>query len=252
MYWTFGSPGGGIRRANLDGTNVETIYVTDTGDVNPWRIAVDAPGGKMYWAEPRALKIRRANLDGTVVEDVVTTQEPLAPWAIALDLRSRKIYWTLVDFLGGEAPGKIQRASVDGANVEDLVTLGPDQQPADIAVDPHGAKMYWIQYSLQPRQIRRADLDGSDVEDFITTDAGGIALDLPAPIPALSECGVLTVFVSLLTLGSLLIRRNRVVRAHGKTALLMVTLGVLEFAGGERVWTTFRGHRHAGCRLRPV
>ena len=52
IYWTdIGMPGDrttSIRRANLDGTNVETLV---TGLGRPASIALDVVGGKMYWTD---------------------------------------------------------------------------------------------------------------------------------------------------------------------------------------------------------
>jgi len=86
-----------------------------------------------------------------------------------------------------------------------------------IAIDSHGSRIYWAKYSIQSQsnQIRRVDLDGSNIEDLIATTLGGTALDLPPPIPALSEWGVVVLLLSLLTLGLILIRRARVVSGYG-------------------------------------
>lgn len=71
-----------IRRANLDGTSLETLV--PPGAARPGAIAIDPRGRKMYWTvlQPSSL-IRRANLDGTGVEDIVT-QGLDAPNGIAL------------------------------------------------------------------------------------------------------------------------------------------------------------------------
>ena len=68
IYWTdFQSAafGGGIRRANLDGTGMEILV--DEGALG---IALDLKAGKMYWTNH--MEIRRANLDGTGQQTLVT------------------------------------------------------------------------------------------------------------------------------------------------------------------------------------
>ena len=83
MYWTEStttSSSDSIQRADLDGSNVETLV---TGLRYPRGIALDVTAGKMYWTDPGTGKIQRANLDGTGVEDVVTTGLH-TPWSIAL------------------------------------------------------------------------------------------------------------------------------------------------------------------------
>ena len=60
IYWT--SPfEDRIRRANLDGSNVEALL---TGLASPVDLALDVAGGQIYWTDPIEGSIRRANLDG--------------------------------------------------------------------------------------------------------------------------------------------------------------------------------------------
>jgi len=207
VYWTYGSPGGGVRRADLDGTNIETVYVTSNG-VDPHAIALDQRAGKMYWTEPFAQIIRRANLDGTKVQTLLSTEYPLLPWAIALDVARGRMYWTV-----GEAnesvPGRIQRSNLDGTNVEDLLSLGQDVA-IDMDIDAQGGKIYWV----ETHKIRRANLDASRVEDIVTPTGvespSGIALDVPASIPALSVWGAEAMILVLLVAGWAVIRHRSV------------------------------------------
>ena len=53
---------GKIQRANLDGTGVEDLVAS--GLVTPQGLALDVPGGKMYWVDSGAGFIQRANLSG--------------------------------------------------------------------------------------------------------------------------------------------------------------------------------------------
>ena len=165
-----------ILRANLDGTNIETLAIGRSSIKEG--IALDLSGGKMYWAVWSVVndenKIQRANLDGTNVEDLVIlptadTSRYTGPRGIALDISQGKMYWT---DCGG---GKIQRANLDGTNIEDLVTgLGC---PHRIALDFSGDKVYWTDYDTE--KIQRANLNGSNPEDIIVglSRPTGIALD---------------------------------------------------------------------------
>jgi len=68
IYWAFCN-GSTIKRANLDGTEVEDLIV---GSREIGSLTVDGQAGKIYWTETAAGNIRRANLDGTGVENVLS------------------------------------------------------------------------------------------------------------------------------------------------------------------------------------
>ena len=182
IYWTeWGS--GKIKRANLDGSNVQDIV--DIGYF-PVGITADLSGGKLYWTDktsnhhldPNATnRVVRANLDGTNIQVIFsenTTAESLFTYfQIVLDPTEGKIYWTKVN-LSSPDKGSIFRANVDGSNVEQIITgLG---RPADVewfrsgprglTLDLSSGKLYWA-YCAKGK-IQRANLDGSNVEDIIT------------------------------------------------------------------------------------
>ncbi len=70
LYWTeqTGKSRGQIRRANLDGTNIQTFITLKNV---PLGIAVDMRGGNVYWTNA-AGRIQRANLNGKNIQNVVT------------------------------------------------------------------------------------------------------------------------------------------------------------------------------------
>ena len=105
--------------------NVEDLVVTSLE--NPYGIALDIAGGKMYWTDPGTGKIQRADLDGTEVQDLVTSGLS-DPQGIAVDGAGGKMYWT------DRGSDKIQRANLDGSGVEDVVTTGLE--------DPWGIALY--------------------------------------------------------------------------------------------------------------
>ena len=71
IYWT-DSDAEKIQRANLDGSNVETLATSNDRLASPSGIALDVAGGKMYWTDPGSDEIRRANLDGSNIENLIT------------------------------------------------------------------------------------------------------------------------------------------------------------------------------------
>jgi hypothetical protein len=183
MYWA-SYLGGKIRRANLDGSEVEDLVSTGAGAV-----ALDLKGGKVYWTS--SVKIQRADLDGGNVEAVVTSDD-FYPVSIAVDSEHEHIYWVANDLFWGEL-GVIRRANLDGSNIVTLV--GPDPPytsfPESIALAVERGEMYWADYR---HGIRRANLDGTEVVDlFDAFSPRGIALDLHCCRPygdiAPPDCG---------------------------------------------------------------
>ncbi len=72
MYWT-DYVNDVVRRANLDGTSPQNLYVVGQ-NLNPDGIALDLVAGKVYWAQEYASdrdKIMRMNLDGSNPEQVL-------------------------------------------------------------------------------------------------------------------------------------------------------------------------------------
>ncbi len=194
---------GGLRRANLDGSDVE--HVVDRGEVVGF--ILDLEGGKVYWTDARGT-IHRAEFDGTGVEDLFA---PLvrAPYSVALDQTEGRIYWSDVltgsiqrAGLDGSSPeiavgelrrprgivldgdrlywadsgtGKIQSADLKGASVMDIATELDD--PDKVAVDPAHRRIYWTEPGRS--LIRRADLDGTHIEEYPVESApDGLALDV--------------------------------------------------------------------------
>ena len=171
-----------IQRANLDGSNIETLV---TRLISPFGITLDGDGGKIYWTDANGT-IQRANLDGSNIKTLVPGVLGVASLGIALDLAEGRMYWTDVN----ESPsgtGAIQRANLDGSNIETLVT--ELETPVGIALDGNGGKMYWTNAGSVDvfgnkipgtGAIQRANLDGSNIETLVTEQEApfGIALDV--------------------------------------------------------------------------
>jgi hypothetical protein len=214
IYWSDQTMGK-IQRSYPDGSNVVDVL---TGLTDPYGVAVDRAGGKLYWSEGGTLddKIYRANLDGTGVELLISGLSD--PRDIEIDPAGGKIYWVENGArsinranLDGTAPeelfnglsnakglgldlsagkvywtdqgaGKIQRANLDGSGPEDVLTglpTGALQGPRDIGIDAAGGKLYWTDAG---GSIHRANLEGSGVEDLLTglDTLTGLTLDLSA------------------------------------------------------------------------
>ena len=206
LYWTEKTSNrtGRIRRANLDGTNVELVkdltsvpldldldtaagklYLTNSwgkvqrlnvdgsnfqsnliiGLKSPKHIAVDVAGGKIYWAEQTSDTTGKIQRANLDGSDIQLVKSPTAPpRGLALDAANGKLYFA-------NAWGKIQRLNFDGSKFETDLITGLDA-PEDIAVDVISGKVYWAEKG----KIGRASLTGENIEDVIT------GLDVPVDI----------------------------------------------------------------------
>ena len=169
IYWTeqTGENTGRVRRANLNGSNVQ--LVKELNNV-PYGIAVDASNGKLYVTNSRG-KVQRMNFDGKNFEWNFITNLA-SPGGIAVDAAGGKVYWTEQT---GESTGRIRRADLDGSNVQLVRKL--NNVPYDIAVYASIGKLY---VTNSRGKVQRMNLDGSNFEwNFIVNlDAPrGIAVD---------------------------------------------------------------------------
>jgi hypothetical protein len=152
VYWSTSDTfeKGEILRCNLSGTGLENVVTSADAQFKPSAIALDIPGGKVYWTDYVVDVVRRANLNGTNIQTIYPVGVNLNPRGIALDLKQGKVYFGQdIDF---KLPlGKIVKMDLDGAFPEDLLAgqvglvnylaLAPDPVidcPADIAPAPGG------------------------------------------------------------------------------------------------------------------
>ena len=166
FYWTekTSNTTGKIRRANLDGTNVQLVL--DLTSV-PFDITLDAANGKLYLTNSWG-KVQRLNLDGSGFQsNLITGLDMLT--GIAIDVAGGKLYWTEKT---SNTTGKIRRANLDGTNVQLLRDL--TSAPFDIALDAADGKLY---LTNSWGNVQRLNLDGSGFQsNFIT------GLDTPMDI----------------------------------------------------------------------
>jgi outer membrane protein assembly factor BamB len=126
MYWTeigvgseaSAAPDGKIRRARLDGTEIETLV---TGVVDPEALALDLQDGRMYWGDFYTGTISRGDLEGGNAQILITGLTGLR--AFDLDLADGKIYLSR-DATSADSPSRIQRADLDGTNLQDFLITG--------------------------------------------------------------------------------------------------------------------------------
>jgi PKD repeat protein len=159
---------GKIWSVNLDGTDLKAIV---DGLYDPYGIALDVAGGKVYWAEDAddgdVGHIGRANLDGSNQENVVTLDNAQFR-AIALDPENNKMYYYEVN------NEDLYSADLDGNNAAPLIS---GVYGYAIYVDTKNDKIYFDEQNDE--EFKRADLNGDNVEtvDDNGTRIYGIAID---------------------------------------------------------------------------
>lgn len=148
----------GLMRANLDGSGVEFL-ITNPELKNPFGIALNVEGNKIYWSDRGRDAIGSAELDGSNIQYIVTTGLENTV-GLRLDKVGQKLYWA--DW----GTDKIQRCNLDGSGVEDVITTGLTS-PYDVAFLPAEGKLYWTDYG--DGTIKRSDMDGQNVETIVNT-----------------------------------------------------------------------------------
>ena len=111
VYWTEQTEKatGTLRRANLDGTDIQLVKELTSA---PHGIAVDAVNQKLYLTNSWG-KIQRLNVDGSNFQpNLITDLE--SPKGIAVDEVNRKLYWT--------ENGGIRCANLNGETIQNVVT----------------------------------------------------------------------------------------------------------------------------------
>ena len=179
LYWC-DREGMRLMRANLDGSNIETLVDTSEGDPRPgpdaakWcvGVAVDVDGGKVYWTQKGSDnagegRLCRANIDipaGQTASnraDIEVLYDRLPePIDLELDLHSRVIYWTD----RGDPPrgNTVSRAPMDsdatGRPAPEIVFTHL-MEGIGIALDLKGDRMFITDLG---GNLLSAKLDGSD------------------------------------------------------------------------------------------
>lgn len=161
-----GAPNSQIKRANLDGSGVQTILSGPAGG-RFGGIAFDVANGHLYSGDGKFLF--RANLDGTGRTNLVSTLISGNIGGVAdveVDLLHGKVYWS--EFLGG--PPRVRRANLDGTGAETILTASTALWEG-IALDPTNGKLYIANAEnagIGSSTIEVANLDGSGRSTLFT------------------------------------------------------------------------------------
>lgn len=179
LYWS-DREGMRVMRANLDGSNIETLVDTSQGDQRPGQdarkwcvgIAVDTDGGTFYWTQKGGRdaglgRIFRANIqvpEGQSAQnrrDIELLYDNLPePIDLDLDPVNRTLYWTD----RGDPPrgNTVNRASMDpqvGNGQKPEILFTHLMEGIGLALDLKGGRMFITDFG---GSVYSANLDGSN------------------------------------------------------------------------------------------
>jgi hypothetical protein len=159
LYWA-DREGMRMMRANLDGSDVETLVVsgnvaTDRGDATKWcvGVAIDHARGQLYWTQKGSDnagqgRILRAGLDipkgetAATRSDIEIWRDGLPePIDLELDEGSRLLYWT--DRGDPPAGNTVNRASIDAiVQLPPQVLVSHLMEAIGLALDVAGGRLF--------------------------------------------------------------------------------------------------------------
>jgi len=199
LYWS-DREGMRVMRANLDGSNIETLVATGHGDADRldarnWcvGIAVDVNGGKFYWTQKgndnagqgrifrAGLEIPKGQTPANRQDIEVLYDNLPEPIDLDLDLSNRVIYWTD----RGDPPrgNTVNRAPMDagpGKRKEPEIVFNHLMEGIGLSLDLANNRMFLTDLG---GSVYSANLDGSNKKNLLITQGNlsGIAYaELPA------------------------------------------------------------------------
>ncbi len=200
LYWC-DREGMRVMRANLDGSNIETLVDTSQGDPRPgadpckWcvGIAVDPEEGRIYWTQKGGDdagvgRIFRAGIDipsgqGAMNrKDITLLYDGLPePIDLELDVRNQMLYWTD----RGDPPlgNTVNRGPMDhtsGTNSVIEVLMSHLMEGIGLALDRTGGRLFVTDFG---GSVYSMNLDGSDQKTLLYGQGNltGIAYAEPPP-----------------------------------------------------------------------
>jgi hypothetical protein len=180
LYWS-DREGMRVMRANLDGSQVETLVETGRGDADRrdatrWcvGITIDPKFRKIYWTQKGPDnaglgRLCRANIDlpkgespGSRSDIEVLFDRLPEPIDLELDLANRVLYWTD----RGDPPrgNTVNRAPIDKKTTMPEILITHLMEGIGIALDVPGNRMFVTDFA---GSVYSADLDGKNERNFL-------------------------------------------------------------------------------------
>ncbi|KAI8277963.1 3-hydroxyacyl-CoA dehydrogenase-like protein [Colletotrichum sp. SAR11_57] len=175
MFWTcMGTPGeqdGAVYSANLDGTDVQSLFVP--GVINtPKQLVVEPESRKIYFSDREGMRVYRSNLDGSELETLVASgndPEDVKSWCVGISVAPKlgKFYWTQKG-APKSGQGRIFCANIEmpegkTAETRDDIECFLDKLPEciDIEVDEDTNTIFWTDRGEIPKgnTLNRAHID---------------------------------------------------------------------------------------------
>ncbi len=214
IYWSDQRRGakndeGVIRRANLDGTQMETVVHTAG---RPEALALNVGGRFLYWVDTRLNSIGRVSLDSAnssggesggggfqnkAEEQFISGLNE--PAGVAFDETRQKLYWTETE------EGVIRSANADGGEQHLVWARQSGESPVRLAVDSEGGWIYWsdrgvgemivgddgLERPLRVHRVRRAKITTGLIDDADVQDVASRGVDEPGDLVLDPENNVL-------------------------------------------------------------
>jgi len=183
LYWS-DREGMRVMRANLDGSNIETLVETgysdrDRRDQRNWcvGIAVDPEGGKIYWTQKgpdnagqgrifrASLEIPKGETPANRTDIELLFAGLPEPIDLDLDLNNRMIYWT--DRGNPPRGNTVSRASMEGQfknGKEQEILITDLMEGIGLSLDLEGGRMFFADLA---GSVYSAKLDGAEKKTLL-------------------------------------------------------------------------------------
>ncbi|MEZ5066061.1 MAG: FlgD immunoglobulin-like domain containing protein [bacterium] len=150
-----------ILRANLDGTDVETVIVAPSAG----GLAFDPLARRLYWTErhPEELRVRGMDVDGSTPTTHVVILTSELTGGLTIDVVSRVLYVSIGSL--SPLPGSlIAHVELDTGTTGYFLT----SESGVVDVEVSGGHLYWIIYGTDPTfgGLYRSDPDGANVTEL--------------------------------------------------------------------------------------